>query len=124
MQADRPYLIVGNTATGAQLAGITSPSGVYLNAVYGGAADDREFVVTGDRVPSGGAVWYLLRITPGSRTPAQMPAGCRAHRAARSTSKPRARPIPAGIGRARGRRVRMKVSSCPGSRAGCLPGIR
>jgi hypothetical protein len=73
MQADMPYLVVGNTLTGAQVAMFGSPNGVYLNAVYGTAADDREFIVTGDRVHgNGGAVWYLLRITPGGKAPARM----------------------------------------------------
>jgi hypothetical protein len=74
MQADRPYLVVGNTATGAQVAAIMSPSGVSLESVFGGAADDRTFIVTGDRAhgASAGTQWYQLRITPGSQTPARL----------------------------------------------------
>ena len=72
MQADRPYLVVGDTGTGATVATVMSPAGVFLTDVYGTAADDRTFVVTGDRArgASTGTQWYLLRIAPGSRTPA------------------------------------------------------
>jgi hypothetical protein len=74
MQADRPYLVVGNTATGARIAEVMSPSGVSLESVFGGAADDRTFIVTGDR-PHGvtaGTQWYQLRLTPGGKTPARL----------------------------------------------------
>ena len=74
MQADQPYLVVGDTVTGAIVATVMSPSGVYLDSVYGTAADDRTFIVTGDRPrdASAGTQWYLLRITPGSRTAARL----------------------------------------------------
>ena len=43
-------------------------------AVYGMAADDGTFVVTGQRLHGAGAgtVWYLLRIAPGSTAPARL----------------------------------------------------
>jgi hypothetical protein len=74
MPADRPSLMVGNTMTGARLSTVTSPSGVSLESVFGTAADDRTFVVTGDRPvgASAGVQWYLLRISPGSRTTARL----------------------------------------------------
>jgi hypothetical protein len=53
-----------------------SPNGVSLDSVYGTAADDKTFIVTGDRVRVRGiavmAQWYLLRITPGSKTVARL----------------------------------------------------
>ena len=74
MQADTPYLVVGNTFTGRTVATVGAPAGVSLQAVYGVAADDKTFVVTGNRLhgASGGTVWYLLRIAPGSATPARL----------------------------------------------------
>jgi hypothetical protein len=72
MQADTPYLIVGNTFTGRTIATVGAPAGVSLQAVYGTAADDRTFIVTGDRRPAAGTAWYLLRIAPGSATPARL----------------------------------------------------
>lgn len=74
MQADRPYLVVGDTATGKQVGWVTSPSGVALESVFGQAADDRTFVVTGTRVPDGsaGTQWYVLRIAPGSGNVARL----------------------------------------------------
>jgi hypothetical protein len=74
MQADRSYLVVGDTMTGAQVSTVMSPSGVFLESVFGTAADDRTFIVTGDRPRGAGAgtQWYLLRITPGGRTPARL----------------------------------------------------
>jgi hypothetical protein len=66
MQADRPYLMVGNTLDGGSEGIIPSPKGIYLNGVYGAAADDRTFIVTGTRVPAPGTtVWYLLRLRQG-----------------------------------------------------------
>ncbi|HEY6789185.1 MAG TPA: hypothetical protein VI365_17920, partial [Trebonia sp.] len=74
MQADRPYLVVGDTATGAIVGNVASPTGVYLNDVYGTADDDRTFIVTGSvvRGVSTRPLWYLLRITPGSKIPARL----------------------------------------------------
>jgi hypothetical protein len=75
MQADTPYLVVGDTATGNQVGEVAEPHGVYLEEIYGAAADDRTFIVMGDRLgsPDGGtAVWYLLRIDPGGGTPARL----------------------------------------------------
>ena len=75
MQADTPYLVVGDTATGKQVGEVAEPHGVYLEGIYGAAADDRTFIAMGDRLggPDGGAaVWYLLRIDPGGRTPARL----------------------------------------------------
>jgi hypothetical protein len=71
MQADTPYLVVGNTFTGKTIATVGAPAGVSLTAVYGAAADDRTFIVTGDR-NGAGTVWYLLRIAPGSNEPARL----------------------------------------------------
>jgi hypothetical protein len=71
MQAD---LVVGNTFTGQAIATVGAPAGVFLEAVYGAAADDRTFIVTGQR-PHGadaGTVWYLLRIDPGSGVRARL----------------------------------------------------
>ena len=75
MQADTPYLVVGDTATGKQVGQVAEPHGVYLEEIYGAAADDRTFIAMGDRLggPDGGtAVWYLLRVDPGDRTPARL----------------------------------------------------
>jgi hypothetical protein len=74
MQADTPYLVVGNTFTGQTIATVGAPAGVSLEAVYGMAADDRTFVVTGQRLhgADAGTVWYLLRIAPGSAAPARL----------------------------------------------------
>ena len=74
MRADTPYLIVGSTLTGATIATVKEPAGVSLQGVYGAAADDRTFIVTGARLPGhgSGTAWYLLRIAPGSATPARL----------------------------------------------------
>jgi hypothetical protein len=74
MQANTPYLVVGDTFTGKEIATVKAPAGVYLNAVYGTAADDRTFIVTGNVVRGvyGGPEWYLLRIAPGSSVPARL----------------------------------------------------
>lgn len=74
MPADRPYLVVGDTFTGKTIATVKAPGNVVLGAVYGGAADDRTFIVTGN-VPRGahaGTVWYLLRLAAGRSTPARL----------------------------------------------------
>ena len=49
MQANTPYLVVGDTFTGKEIATVKVPACVYSNAVYGTAADDRTFIVTGNR---------------------------------------------------------------------------
>ena len=74
MQADTPYLVVGSTFTGQTIATVRAPAGVFLEAVYGTAADDNTFVVTGQRLrgADAGTVWYLLRIAPGSAAPARL----------------------------------------------------
>ena len=76
MQADRPYLVVGNTLTGAQLATVPSPPGVYLDAVYGGSADNLTWLVKGTQVTgqSGVTDWYILTINPDrtAKNPLQM----------------------------------------------------
>jgi hypothetical protein len=73
MQADTPYLVVGDTFTGKAVATVGAPAGVSLEAVYGAAADDRTFIVTGDRRGAdAGTVWYLLRTAPGSAKPARL----------------------------------------------------
>jgi hypothetical protein len=75
MQASSPYLVVGNTLTGQKIATVKAPAGVFLEEVYGAAADDRTFVVTGHRLhgtDAGATVWYRLRIAPGSSTPARL----------------------------------------------------
>jgi len=74
MQADTPYLVVGDTATGKQVGEVAEPHGVHLEGIYGAAADDRTFIVMGDRLfgppDEGTAVFYLLRIDTGGSTPA------------------------------------------------------
>ena len=75
MQADTPYLVVGDTATGQQVGEVSEPHGVYLEEIYGAAADDRSFIAMGDRLggaDGGTAVWYLLRIDPGGKIPARL----------------------------------------------------
>jgi WD40 repeat protein len=73
VQADRPYLVVGDTATGKQVGEVAALDNVDLEGIYGTAADDRTFIVVGDRLfgapNEGRAVFYLLRIGPGGRTP-------------------------------------------------------
>lgn len=65
-QAGKPYLDVRDTFTGQQVATVAAPDGVTLGGVYGTAADDRTFIVTGDRRSGAQAVtaWYLLLIAP------------------------------------------------------------
>jgi hypothetical protein len=75
MQADTPYLVVGDTATGKQVGLLGEPHHVYLEEIYGAAADDRTFIAMGDRLggaDGGTAVWYLLRIDPGGKIPARL----------------------------------------------------
>lgn len=74
MQADRPYLVVGSTLTGKQYATVPSPPGVRLDAVYGGSADNRTWVVHGTTLsgPGAGTEWYVLTIAPGTENPLEM----------------------------------------------------
>lgn len=67
MQADKPYLVVGDTVTGKRVATIPSPPDIRLEAVYGTATNDRTFIAAGQATPAagGGTVWYWLRISPG-----------------------------------------------------------
>lgn len=65
MQASRAYLVVSDTVTGKPVTTVMPPSGVLLDTVSGEAADDRTFVVTGER-HDGATLWYLLRVTPGA----------------------------------------------------------
>ena len=63
---------MGDTASGKQVGLIEAPHNVYLEGIYGAAADDRTFIAMGDRHAApvtGTAVWYLLRIDPGGKTP-------------------------------------------------------
>ena len=72
-----PRLVVGDTYTGARLATITSPGGSVFGTVSG-AADDRTFVTDTFSNPDGvpaqtqPATWYLVKIRPGSATPARL----------------------------------------------------
>lgn len=74
MWADPPYLVVGSTRTGQRVATVKAAAGVRFSGVYGVAADDRTFIVTGDKAsgPGAGTVWYLLRIAPGSSIPVRL----------------------------------------------------
>ncbi|HTR92394.1 MAG TPA: hypothetical protein VMI73_11695 [Trebonia sp.] len=73
MQADRPYLLVQNTLTGKQYGYVPSPPGVYLNAVYGGSADNRTWLVQGTHLQSPQITeWYVLTIAPGTENPLEM----------------------------------------------------
>jgi hypothetical protein len=74
MQADRPYLVVGISLTGKQYATVPSPPGVRLDAVYGGSADNRTWIVHGTSLsgPAGGTEWYVLTIAPGTKNGLEM----------------------------------------------------
>jgi len=75
IQASTPYLVVRDTATSKQVGEVGAPRGVSLEGIYGAAADDRTFIAVGNRLQDLGedtAVWYLLRIDPGGRTPARL----------------------------------------------------
>jgi hypothetical protein len=71
--AGRNDLVVGDTSTGGRLATVPAPNGTVFGVVTA-AADDRTFVV--DALPTSGAVryatWYLLRISPGTSSPARL----------------------------------------------------
>jgi hypothetical protein len=87
MQADTPYLLVGDTFGGNSKAMIKAPENVYLQGVYGAAANDRTFIVMGNYVhaPDNETLFYLLRIAAGGtsarltplpiRGPESVPAG-------------------------------------------------
>lgn len=68
-------LVVGDTFTGARLAILRPPHGTTFGAVSG-AADDRTFVTDTVGFPANDVTeqvtWYLLKITPGSSSPARL----------------------------------------------------
>jgi hypothetical protein len=74
----RAKLVVGDTFSGARLATLSPPQGGKFTGVTG-AADDRTFVVDTQQVPLGQQnapyqprTWYLLRLSPGSASPARL----------------------------------------------------
>jgi hypothetical protein len=73
----QPELLVGDTVTGAKLGVVPPPRGARFVGVTA-AADDRTFVVDTERaanVPydySLPRTWYLLRIAPGTSSPARL----------------------------------------------------
>ncbi len=67
MQASTPYLVVGDTATGKQVGEVVEPHGVYLEGIYGAAADDRTFIAMGDRL--GGRRWGHGGVVPAPHRP-------------------------------------------------------
>ena len=84
-QSDAPFyraqplndLVVGDALTGRQLASLAPPAGTTFYGVTG-AADDRTFVVDTVPVshmpdsPDWTRTWYLLRIAPGTSSPARL----------------------------------------------------
>jgi hypothetical protein len=68
-------LVVGDTFTGTTLATLQPPQGTTFGAVSG-AADDRTFVTDAMGLPASSktqhVTWYLLKITPGSSSPARL----------------------------------------------------
>jgi hypothetical protein len=65
-------LLVGDTFTGATLAVVAPPAGTNFSGVAA-AADDLTFAVdTTAMTVAGTRTWYLLRITPGTRSPARL----------------------------------------------------
>jgi hypothetical protein len=74
MRTRTPYLAVRDSTTGKTVETVTAPADVSFGAVYGTAADDRTFVVTGDRLHGldAGRAWLLLRITPGTDHPVRL----------------------------------------------------
>jgi hypothetical protein len=67
-------LIVGDDQTGSVVATVPAPRGVILGPVVG-MAGDRTFLVTGSvdsSSPHWKAIWYLLRIAPGTAHPYQL----------------------------------------------------
>ncbi len=76
LAAIRHDLVVGNSRTGKQLATLAPPKGSTFFGVTA-AADDRTFVV--DTLPVGkvynstaARTWYLLKLVPGTATPARL----------------------------------------------------
>ena len=68
------HLVVGDTATGKQLATIAAPTGTAWTGVTA-AADDRTFVALAEPTasPSGAAgTWYLIKLTPRAKSPAKL----------------------------------------------------
>jgi hypothetical protein len=67
--------VVGNTFTGAKVATFTPPHGTTFEAVAA-AGDDRTFVADAVKFPfsfkTQHVTWYLLKITPGSSSPARL----------------------------------------------------
>jgi hypothetical protein len=68
-------LVVGDTFTGTTLATLQPPHGTTFGVVSG-AADDRTFVTDAMGLPASSktehVTWYLLKITPGSSSPARL----------------------------------------------------
>jgi hypothetical protein len=68
-------LVVGDTFTGAKLATFTPPKGTTFEAVAA-AGEDRTFVADTVKFPfsfkTQHVTWYLLKITPGSSSPARL----------------------------------------------------
>jgi hypothetical protein len=69
-------LVVGDARTGRQLTSLSPPQGSTFFGVTA-AADDRTFVVdtlplVSPLNPMAGRTWYLLRLAPGSSTPARL----------------------------------------------------
>jgi hypothetical protein len=63
-------LLIGDTYTGKTVATLPAPPGITFFAVTA-AADDRTFVL--DAQPANGSrTWYLLRIAPGTASPARL----------------------------------------------------
>ncbi len=72
LSSDPKALIVGDDQTGAVVATVPAPRGVALGRVVG-TADDRTFLVTAVQgsvaQADWKAIWYLLRIAPGTAHP-------------------------------------------------------
>jgi hypothetical protein len=65
-------LLVGDTFSGARLALVAPPVGSNFSGVAA-AADDRTFVVDATAMTAAGAkTWFLLRIAPGTHSPARL----------------------------------------------------
>ena len=69
-------VVVGETRTGRVLATVNPPAGATFAGLTG-AADDRTFVLDAmprqdNPVAVGPRTWYLLRVSPGTATPAQL----------------------------------------------------
>jgi hypothetical protein len=64
-------LLVGDTFTGARVAVVPPPAGSYFSGVVA-AADDRTFAADATSMTTGVKTWYLLRIAPGTSTPARL----------------------------------------------------